>query len=93
MCDGVSGPIDQDFVDFVNNSIGNQEFIDLVDPNTNIRLGIEHLMATLSAEQYALLDSSAVPIKDFAGWAGDLITVWKFIDQHKNDNNYKYRRG
>jgi peptidoglycan hydrolase-like protein with peptidoglycan-binding domain len=83
---GVSGPINSDFVSFVNDQIDDQKFINLIDPFTRYTVGIEHLMATLSAELYSLISSAT--ITDFAGWAGDLITVYKTVLDHKDESKY-----
>lgn len=83
-----AGPIWWDFIDFVNNSIGNPKFINITDPVTKIVVDTEHLMATMAAELYVWLDADIEhDIIDFAGWAGDLVTVYKDVTEHLDDYN------
>ncbi len=84
----VGGVINQEFVDYVNSAIGEQEFINIIDPVTRLKIGIEHEMATLSALIYGNLPIIGQYIKDYGGWAGDLIQVWISIDANKNSDKY-----
>ncbi|ULO04783.1 DUF1906 domain-containing protein [Paenibacillus sp. 19GGS1-52] len=75
--DVVAGPIDNDFVALVDSRISDfvSEFI--IDPVTGVIMDdydIAHLTATTNS--YLYLVDGAVPA-EFAGWAGDLLTVTK----------------
>ncbi|XJZ27540.1 glycoside hydrolase domain-containing protein [Bacillota bacterium Lsc_1132] len=83
----LSGPIITDFVDFVNQSMGDQTFIDIVDPITRTTIDIQHMMATLSALLFNKLPYNQ-DVNDFAGWGGDLVTVAIDVLNHKNDTMY-----
>ncbi len=76
------GPINNDFVEYIdNNTFVDKNFKDLIDPITRRKVGIEHLMATLSANLYANYPIADDGLKDFAGWTGDLLTVYKDITE------------
>lgn len=67
-----------------NNAAIVNYFINLIDPMTGLTLDIEHLMATMSAEYFKEVPIIEVSVNDFAGWAGDLITVYKDVYEHKD---------
>ncbi|SIS57400.1 protein of unknown function [Salimicrobium salexigens] len=82
----VSGPITDDFVTYANENPNiNDEFIDLIDPVTGLTVGIEHTMATLSAELYNDIPIITDRVTDFAGWTGDLVTVIKDVHEHQDE--------
>ncbi|CDQ41549.1 hypothetical protein [Virgibacillus salexigens] len=56
------------------------------DPVTKLTVGIEHLMATMSAGLYNQIPIKEVKVTDFSGWAGDLVTVIK--DVYNNNSDY-----
>lgn len=75
-----SGPFDEEFEAYVNSSLGDNPFINLIDPVTKISLDMEHSMATLSALMvYEGVPIIGVSVQDFAGWAGDLYTMAKDV--------------
>ncbi|HLR10257.1 MAG TPA: glycoside hydrolase domain-containing protein, partial [Sporosarcina sp.] len=86
----VSGGIVVDFVDYVKvNYKDVTEFKNLIDPVSRKVIGIEHLMATLSAELYF----PDVPIignhvKGFAGWAGDMVSVMIDVHRERSDDSF-----
>lgn len=84
----LAGSINKDFEKFVNSSLGDQEFVNGVDPVTRMPIDSDHMFATLSALLYANLPLVSLTVKDLAGWAGDLITV--AIDVYKHKDNPKY---
>lgn len=86
----IAGGIKQDFIDFANHYINEEDRtpIDIRDPLTGNIIGIEHLMATISVELYANIPEPGSTVEDFGGWAGDLITVYKDVLAHKDDSKY-----
>ncbi|MCH4825185.1 glycoside hydrolase domain-containing protein [Planococcus halocryophilus] len=72
--DIISGEFDQTFEEFVHSTYGPTSFLWPVDPVTQEEIDVQHLMATLSALQYGRLIVNAT-FEDFAGWAGDLVTL------------------
>lgn len=85
----VSGGVVQEFVDYVKENYKDvTEFKDLKDPKSRQVIGIEHLMATLSAELHA----PNVPIignhiKDFAGWFGDILQFIEDVFRERQDTS------
>lgn len=83
-----SGEINADFIDYVTNSLQYVDLKDIVDPITSLPIGVEHFMATMSAQLYRNLYLIEQSVTDFAGWTGDLITTYKDVVQHKDESKY-----
>lgn len=71
---GTAGPLDEDFIDLVNERLDNPELFDFFDLKYHIALDIPHFAATLNSVLFGNKNIDNV-IVDLAGWAGDLITV------------------
>lgn len=77
--DITAGPVNNEFVGWAEGQLGDPAFINLTDPVTTNEVGIEHLMATMSADLYVALPTSEIEaeVTAFAGWAGDLVQLWR----------------
>jgi len=85
----VSGGIVVDFVEYVKvNYKDVTEFKNLIDPKSRKGIGIEHLMATLSAELYFPVPIVDDAVKDFAGWAGDMLSVMINVHRERTDESF-----
>lgn len=71
--DVTAGEIDEDFVNLVNERMNNPTIGEIIDPKYGVDVGIPHLAATLNAILHQ--NNSNQVFSDFAGWAGDLVTV------------------
>jgi peptidoglycan hydrolase-like protein with peptidoglycan-binding domain len=84
-----SGPFDQDFEEFVHNSVGENSFIWATDPVSKADvIDFPHMMATISALLYANLPLVGSTMQDLSGWGGDLFTV--SADVYENRDNDRY---
>ncbi|WP_193065140.1 glycoside hydrolase domain-containing protein [Oceanobacillus oncorhynchi] len=82
----IAGGINQDFVEMVDeNPNVDAELIEFIDPATGLENDIQHLMATMGAEVFNPIPLFRDRINDFAGWAGDLITVIKDVVEHVDE--------
>lgn len=85
--DFITGPFNTDFEEFVHNTYGETSFLWPVDPVTQENIDIQHLMATLAALQFGTLLAGAT-IEDFAGWAGDLVTMARNVMNTRDADRY-----
>lgn len=68
-----AGPINQGFIDLVNTSLNNPPVEEVFyDRKTGIAMDAPHFFATMNSYTF-LTDNSVIP--EFAGWAGDLMTL------------------
>ncbi|MGH1325452.1 glycoside hydrolase domain-containing protein [Bacillus pretiosus] len=70
-----SGPLDEKFAAFVNDTMGKGPRKNGVDPISGLEMDTPHMMATLSGVLFANYPIVGANVQDFAGWAGDLFTV------------------
>lgn len=83
---GTAGPIDEAFVDNANTALNNEPINLLVDPKTKTEIDTEHLMATFNTIIYSPLQVFI----DYAGWAGDLVTLTKDMQNHSDNYSTLY---
>lgn len=85
------GPTDDEWISFADNALKIDQFINPIDPITLEELDIEHLMATLNSLLFFTAEIPALNVKDFCGWAGDLVTVMINVEENKKDYESVYQ--
>lgn len=69
----IAGVLDSDFINEVNKQLKNPLIFSLYDPKFGVKHEVEHFAATLNGILVRNEDNRF--LVDFAGWAGDLVTV------------------
>ncbi len=74
----VAGPLDQGYVNYVTTKYQGDIISYIIDPVSNEVINLPHLCVTLETPVF-LWGSEFFQIADYAGWAGDLVSLMKNI--------------
>lgn len=83
MWDATAGFINKEFCKIADEALNHTKIKDLKDVQYNTSVGLPHLMATLNSYMW----SPVQEIHDVAGWAGDLLTLYKDVVKYKSEYN------
>ena len=83
MWDATAGFINKEFCKIADEALNHTKIKDLKDAQYNTSVGLPHLMATLNSYMW----SPVQEIHDVAGWAGDLLTLYKDVVKYKSEYN------
>lgn len=78
-----AGSINKEFCDIADKVLNNVKIKDLKDPQYNVSVGLPHLMATLNSHMF----NPVQEVNDLAGWAGDVLTLYKDVVTYKSEYN------
>lgn len=83
------GSIDTEFINYLDGKTNVPTFSDevLIDPNTGKEIDFVHMIAPLNAYLKYGDKVMYVVSTDYAGWAGDLITLLEEITVYRTENN------